>query len=170
MRAQSRATENWTRTWGDRGSAVQAALGSVAGLGKLLLGSCVLLFFALYTPGSPPSSGAHWSVKQSKLQSSHSLTASSKPRQAGGQARQGGSKRLLPKFSMSKTTPEKYCLRPPGSHVLWRILSHRNNNLKKFVLFLHMIYVFSCLCVLVRRGACKIHLIWTNSLDINLFN
>lgn len=56
-------------------------------------------FFALYTPGSPPISGAHWSVKQSKLQSSSSLTASSRPQQAG--------QRLLPKFSKSKRPPLK---------------------------------------------------------------
>lgn len=31
---------------------------------KLLLGSCVLLFFALYTTGSPPSSGDHWTAWQ----------------------------------------------------------------------------------------------------------
>lgn len=51
------------------GSVLQPALGSMAGIGKLLLGTCVLLFF--YTPGSPPSSGAHWSVKPSKNSRAH---------------------------------------------------------------------------------------------------
>lgn len=83
---QSRAIIKLDLDVGLGGSAGYYALGSLARLCKLLLGSCVLLFFALYTPGSPPISGAHWSVKQSKLQSSHSLTASSRPQQAGRQA------------------------------------------------------------------------------------
>lgn len=84
----------------DAGDSLVQGLGSLARICKLLLSSCVLLFFALYTPGSPPISGAHWSVKQSKLQSSSSLTASSRPQQAAGQ-------RLLPKFSKSKRPPLK---------------------------------------------------------------
>lgn len=85
---------------------------SVAGLDKLSLGSCVLLFFALYTPGSPPSSGAHWSVKQSKLQSSHSLTASSRPMQPGRQAGRRGYCKSFP----SQRPPQKHCFRPLDSH------------------------------------------------------
>lgn len=84
---------------GCRGVAGSGFLGSLARICKLLLSSCILLFFALYTPGSPPISGAHWSVKQSKLQSSSSLTASSRPQQAG--------QRLLPKFPKSKRPPLK---------------------------------------------------------------
>lgn len=97
--------------WESVVQAVQFALGSASCCWALVY----YCFFAFYTPGRPPSSGAHWSVKQSKLQSSHSLTASlqAESRQAGWQ------ERLLQNFSKSKTTPRKYTVFGPQDSPLW---------------------------------------------------
>lgn len=97
--------------------------------GLLCIVLFVCLFFAFYTRASPPSSGAHWSVKQSKLQSSHSLTASSRPKQAGRP------ERLLQKFSQVKDHPTVYRL--PHSHCGVGDFVLRKLNLKYFFLLLH---------------------------------
>lgn len=81
-------------------------------------------FFAFYTPGSPPSSGAHWSVKQSKLQSSLSLTASFRPKQ----------ERLQQRFSKSETTPESTVFTPLHSHCGVEDVDLQEPQLKEFLL------------------------------------
>lgn len=126
--------------WESVVQAVQFAMGSASCCWALVY----YCFFAFYTPGRPPSSGAHWSVKQSKLQSSHSLTASlqAESRQAGWQ------ERLLQNFSKSKTTPESILFfdrRTPHCGV--GDFALRNLNLKEFLLLdmVYLAYVFSCL-------------------------
>ena len=126
-----------------------------------MLRSCVLLFFALYTPGSPPSSGAHWSVEQCKLQSSHSLTASSRPGQARpgrarpGQARpeqagrQAGGRGVLGKVCESETNQENTASHHWTLTVPW-ISPSGNFNLKEFLLLDDDFGI----CV-VRREACE---------------
>lgn len=121
---------------------------SVAGLDNLSLGSCVLLFFALYTPGSPPSSGAHWSVKQSKLQSSHSLTASSRPKQAGRQAGE-----VTAEVFQVKDHPRKPCLRPLDSHCGGvRDFVLRSLSLKKLPVIRCDLFMIFVSVLWVRRG------------------